>query len=218
VDYNPHQYELFDKAAKGEPGSGQKQKLKSSQPIRNLVSNRSRRQISFSYESLALIIIGAIIVALAGFMLGIEQGRGLQKGIKTNTATLPKLPEDIGEEKEGSEGVGVSLPASPGEEETVGKPVPEIQPVPQIFVPAFRELQLEKTEPYTIQLITYSREKSAREELEKLEKAGCDDSRIVEEDGYYKVCAGSYATEKEANKNLRNFRRRYRDCFTRLKK
>jgi hypothetical protein len=207
VDYNPHQYELFDNAAKGEPGSGQKQKLKSYRPVKNFVSNWSRRQISFSYESLALIIIGVIIVALVGFMLGIEQGRGLQGGIKTNITTLPKLPEDIEEEKKGFGGTDASLPAGPGEKETVGKPLPEIQPVPQIFAG-----------PYTIQLITYSREKFARKELEKLERAGCDDSRIVEENGYYKVCAGSYATQKEANKNLRNFRRRYRDCFARLKK
>ena len=207
MDYNPHQYELFNDAGRGEQGSGQKQKLKSSQPVRNFVSNRSRRQISFSYESLVLIIIGVIILTLVGYMLGIEQGRGLQGGIKTNTTTLPKLPEDIEEEKEGLDGTEISLPAGPGEREAAGKPLPEIQPVPQIFA-----------KPYTIQLITYSREKSARKELEKLEKAGCDDIRIVEENGYYKVCAGSYAAQKEADKNLRNFRRRYRDCFTRLKK
>ncbi len=218
MDYNPHQYELFDNAARGEPGSGQKQKLKSSRPIRNFVSGRSRRQISFSYESLALIIIGVIILTLVGYMLGIEQGRGLQGGIKTNTTTLPKLPEDIEEEKEGFDGGEISLPASPGEGETVGKALLEIQPVPQIFAGSTRELQLEGTKPYTIQLITYSREKSAWKELEKLKRAGCDDSRIVEENGYYKVCAGSYTTQREANKNLRNFRRRYRDCFTRLKK
>ncbi len=207
MDYNPHQYELFDKAGRGEQDSGQKQKLKSSPAVRNFVSNRSRGRISFSYESLALIIIGVIILTLAGYMLGIEQGRGLQGGVKTNTTTLPKLPEDIEEKKEVFDGTEILLPASPGEKETVGKPLPEIQPVPQIFA-----------KPYTIQLITYSREKFARKELEKLENAGCDDSSIVEEDGYYKVCAGSYATEKEANKNLRNFRRQYRDCFTRLKK
>jgi len=223
VDYNFHQYELFDNLDRDKPGSGQKQKLKSSRPLRDYVSKR----ITLSYESLVFIAIGVIILALVGFILGVERGKSLQNaGLKelmvrdkpirrtevvNPTLKFPETPTVLTELDKGKK-------EGPEKEHNAEEPAPAVQPAPKRFVRSFPELPLEETELYTIQLITYSRKESARKELKKLEKSGCNNLSIVEENGYYKVCAGGYVTQKEAKKNLRRFRMLYRDCFTRLKK
>jgi len=223
VDYNSHQYELFNNVDSDKPDSRQKQKLKSSRPLKDFVSKR----ITLSYESLALIVIGVIILTLVGFILGIERGKSLQnvgvKGLMSRDKPIrqtevvspslkfPETPVVLTELDKGGK-------RRPVKEQSVEEPAPAVQPAPKRFVRGSPELPSEKTELYTIQLITYSREEAAWKEIKKLEKAGYNDFSVVEENGYYKVCAGGFVTEKEAKKNLRRFRRRYRDCFTRLKK
>lgn len=65
---------------------------------------------------------------------------------------------------------------------------------------------------YTIQLISYKREKRALREKKELTKHKID-AFITKSDNWYQLCTGSYKDMKAAKEALASLRDRYKGCF-----
>jgi cell division septation protein DedD len=74
--------------------------------------------------------------------------------------------------------------------------------------------QKTKGKPYTIQLLTHKKKETAQNEVQAMRKAGIY-SFIIPSGEFYQVCAGQYASNSEAKKDLTAFKSRYPDCFLR---
>ena len=68
--------------------------------------------------------------------------------------------------------------------------------------------------PYTIQLVAYKNKDRAFEEVNHLKTRGYH-SRIITRGGFYQVCVGQYKNLKEAKRDMKALRKRYKDCFLR---
>lgn len=92
------------------------------------------------------------------------------------------------------------------------RPVPVEGRKPSVQAP--REPIRDLGKPYTMQLVTFKRQDLAEREVAELKKRGFY-AFIIPSGDYYQVCAGQYVSKEDANRNLKLFSGRYKDCFIR---
>jgi cell division septation protein DedD len=67
---------------------------------------------------------------------------------------------------------------------------------------------------YAVQVVTYSRVQSAKQELNRLRTRG-EEAFLVMRNGRTSVCIGPFATRQSAGKKVALLKTRYQDCFIR---
>ena len=152
-----------------------------------ITEKRSRRYLQISIENVAFLVIVLIVSLIIAFAFGVEHGKKI-------------VPGQIGQEDVTIEEVIVSQP-----------PKSEIVPV----LPEIKEVKKEEPKGiYTIQLIAYKEETLAEREKNRLIR-NKSDAFIIKSKNWYQVCAGTYATAKDAKIALDKFSKTYKGCFVR---
>jgi hypothetical protein len=143
------------------------------------------RYVRLSEEKIALGLLLLLFSLIFSYIWG------YQKGVQTAKGAIPKQIREVKVtevKKVGSEEGG-----NKGEEKARGKVK---KPLAQ----------------YSIQLVTYKNLKYAKREEEKLKKMGYN-PYILEVKGYKIVYVGKYKSRDEAEKDLRQLRKIYKDAF-----
>jgi cell division septation protein DedD len=68
---------------------------------------------------------------------------------------------------------------------------------------------------YVIQLVTYSSDANATEEIGRLKADGCN-GFVLKSGKFFVVCSGVYCSKTIAAQKLDHFKKRYKDCFVRF--
>lgn len=153
--------------------------------------------LNISYEQIVFIVIALIMAAVLIFSLGVEKGKNAPlagPAEEVQPAEPEAIVEAMGPEEE------TALPAEAAEE-TQPEPV-EPEPIKKV------------SRPYTIQVATYWSKVNAKKELENLKRREWD-SLIIENDGRYEVCVGSYINKDDAAADMERLKKHYKDRFLR---
>lgn len=169
------------------------------------------RRFSWSATAPQLALAAAVVIVLfvAAFALGVEQGKRSAQAAATRpiaTAAASPLPLLV-------RPTGAGILPQPAVASTTRALTP-----PRASPPAAhpRPAPAAVTQHYTIQLATYTNREDAERQLAKLKHAGY--SAYINE-GHQRVslCVGSFPTRAAATKQLPTFRKKFRDCFVRLR-
>lgn len=182
------QPELFSKTKKE-----QKQNLLKN----NLFGLAYKSAISFSLDTLIVIIIGMMMVNLSAFVLGIERGKTLAKNEQTKVKVIEPAVVDAGLP------LTVPIPLAIEEKKVITSTVEKKQIVNNDSIPA---------DGYIIQLVTYSSDSYANNEVNRLTAQGLD-GHVLKSGSFYIVYSGTYNSKVKANEKLASFKQRYKDCF-----
>lgn len=183
------QPELFSKTKKE-----QKQNLLKN----NLFGLAYKSAISFSLDTLIVIIIGMMMVNLSAFVLGIERGKILAKNEQIK--------------------VKVIEPAVVDAELPLVAPIPlAIEEEKKVITSTVEKKQIvnndsKPADGYIIQLVTYSSDAYANNEVNRLTAQGLD-GHVLKSGSFYIVYSGTYNSKVKANEKLASFKQRYKDCF-----
>ncbi len=156
------------------------------------------------FDTLVVVIITGLMVSLACFALGIEHGKRI--ALKSAQQRVVAADEDNVPEPPEAEKI-TAVPAAPASAPlAVTQPeIPEQETVTAAVA----------GKGYVIQLVTYSSDTSANEEIQRLKANGVD-GLIVKSGKYFVVCAGLFDSKTTAVHKLGNFKKRYKDCFVRF--
>lgn len=165
---------------------------------RPILITTSVEQIVFA--GMALVLIGCFV-----FFLGVLRGRSLRKE-ETGLAIERVSP----------------IPKAPPLAPVSVRPVPRREilgyqaaaPAKEAKKKRIRVPTLQESKPYTLQLVTYKKKDWAEKEADKLREKGYLVT-IIPSGDYYQVCVGYYASKEEAQRDLKLFRSKYKDCFLR---
>jgi len=184
---------------------GIKKKHKPSIFKKNIFGVNYKATISLPYDTFIVIVIAVLMVNLTLFVLGIERGKILARTTSGNEA--PKA--DVR--------VSTNVPAEPEKNTHTGSE--PVQKLPEETVDTEENPPAPETEKrgYIIQLVTYSSNRYAEQELERLKAAGIEGS-VIQSGKYFVVYAGVYRSKSAAKEKLSNFKERYKDCFVRFLK
>ncbi|MBI4358070.1 MAG: SPOR domain-containing protein [Candidatus Omnitrophica bacterium] len=184
-----------------------------SEALRKIEAERNKRDKSFSSDSISRKSIGFPfwVAVFSVILLAVVYGFGLRTGARVSEMSS-------------------HLQSSPRAELTFArtlnpKPVlPEMAPTPPNVTPEVKqslpEVEQWVSDFYTIQLVAYRSEESAREEARKLRDEGYR-SLILKGTTYYSVCIGKFPDEVAADGTLSELRSSfpegaYQDAFVRI--
>ncbi len=154
-------------------------------------------------EDAVFMLLGLVLVVLAGFCFGVERGKQVgpqlqlvsEAGVATarESVTIPQA-------------VRVEAPAQPR------KPIPVIpaavpvapRPAPDVSFPAGGE--------FAIQLATYAGPEMAQQEVRRLAKKGVR-VQVIKQGKYLELRAVGYRSKQEAKTALAGLRKMYPDAF-----
>ncbi len=181
-----------------------KKKQKKSFLQKSIFQDNYKSSFTVSCDTVIVIIIALLMINLSSFAIGIEKGKSLIKEkskdltnkqkIKLFTVEIPKEIEKVTKVSEKPQ--HISTVKSPEESASVLDTVKK---------------------GYIIQLVTYSSNKNATEEAEKLRAQGYR-SNVRKSGEYFIVYSGEYDSKNLAIEKLPRFKKRYKDCFVRLLK
>jgi cell division septation protein DedD len=166
-----------------------------------------RLSLSLSYETLIIILIGAVLVASIIFSLGVERGRSLN----SSDVELPVPVQPI-----------VAAPAEPITPVVAEapKPVPKAAEAPKRSPAASVTAQPKVNaapatdKPYTIQVASYKTRDLAEKEISRINAMGYS-ADIVKKGNYFILCVGSFATKDAAKQTLAAMGKKYKGCLIR---
>lgn len=162
-----------------------------------------RLNLSLSYETLIIILIGAVLVASIIFSLGVERGRNL----KGRDVELPAPIQPV-----------VAVPAPTPD--TAPAPVEPITPiVAEAPKPVLKTAEAVKKpatvdKPYTIQVASYKTPDLAKKEISRIKAMGYS-ADVIKKGNYFILCVGSFATKDAAKQTLAVMGKRYKGCMIR---
>lgn len=163
-----------------------------------------RLNLSLSYETLIIILIGAVLTASIIFSLGVERGRSL-------TGSEVEMPAPI------QPVVVTPAPAEPVAAETP-KPVPKTREAAKastdIAVSSKVNVPPVPAKPYTVQVASYKGRSFAEKEASRLKGMGYS-TDIIKKGDYFVLCVGSFASKEAAAETLAAMSKRYKGCLVR---
>ncbi len=195
------QHELFQEFSK-----------ESKKPDRFPSLGHTQKPILLTTSIEQIILCGIVLILLCCFVffLGVLRGRTI---LKTAPATPPTTQQMAVSRPQAQ-----TLPAVPVRG-AVSAPSPVVithTPAANATVAAaygaFPKPDLSK--PYTLQLVTFKTDSLAQAEAAQWRKKGYFAS-VIQKGNYYLVCIGEYANKTEAQKDLKFFSKKYKDCFLR---
>jgi cell division protein FtsN len=169
--------------------------------------------ISLGAEKLVFLSIGMLMLLVVSFALGVERGKAVslaridarpaQADIRpvraVNVQTIPA--QQIAK----TAPVTVKKPIVSGAPQAVKAPA---QAVPQVAA--------DKSKPYTIVAVAFSKETSATAEVARFKSAGIE-AFVYRNEPYYLVCIGAFANKESAQKTLMKVKQLRRDAYVRPK-
>lgn len=164
--------------------------------------------LHLSVERVILSLIVILLGIISVFAVGVEKGR--------HSSVSASRPIESGQLKEAkyiqqNNAAAASAVQRPVAGVAAPKPAAAGAPAQQ---PAARPKQID--EPYTIQIVAYKDKDSAEKKADYLKSKGLD-AFIVAGGGWFQICINRYATKKEADQAVMQFRKDYKDCYVRKK-
>jgi len=195
-DSQERQLELFPVASR----------QKSERPHRELLG---RLVMQLRYDQCVLAGIAVLIGATVVFAFGVERGKRLARTGPTQLARQQMAPSGT------PDGI---VDSSTRERPPSAARTPEAEPrdasspavTPSRTVPA-KSAGTKKR--YAVQVITFSRVRLAKQELERLKAKGESAFLVAHADGRTTVCVGPFLSKAPAAKKVAMLRDRYQDCF-----
>lgn len=170
---------------------------------------QQRLTLSFSYETLIIMLIGIVLAASILFSLGVERGRSLET---SSVISSPRATQPVNETT-ASEMIKISPANTIIDEPMEVQEVAAIKPVKkQEAVKTVSSAAEDK--PFTIQIASYKTRDLAERELTRLKNKGYS-SDILKKGDYFILCVGSYAKKELANQALPSWERQYKGCIVR---
>lgn len=136
-----------------------------------------------------LILLGVITILLftISFSMGVERGKNIAHGVKEET-TSPAQSQDTVTTK--NKGINKDVEANQRSKEEVE----------------------EEKERYHVQVASFRKENSASKEVERLENNGYP-VVVMKKGDYVVIYVGGFKSEGEARSNLKDLKKRYKDCI-----
>ena len=157
---------------------------------------RKRHSVNVPAENIVFLVIILMMSVVIAFALGVERGKRL-----ISVVPEAQIVEYKEESKEPDPVAGrVSLETKPEAEPGAAE----------------KTIMKENEPPYTIQLIAYKQKAAAEKEKNKLLNKQRE-AFIIPSGDWYQVCAGNYASVKDAESRLKEFSKDYKGCFVRKK-
>jgi len=179
---------------------------------------RERKPFRLTLDKFLFILISLIIIVVIAYIFGYRQGKQLDM----DPNRLVSTDEYIVIEDE-TELTTAVLETTPAEIGAAGKSVteiilPEVETTAAEVNPGSGETvtSSQETRKWTIQLVTYTSEKYAKNEMDRLRENGYKPF-LIPSGKYQQICTNRFSTKEEANKLLEVFKSgsRYRDAFVR---
>ena len=168
-------------------------------------------KITLSLEGVIMTAIGIILLLVISFAMGVVKGRHIPTGesIRRSKTAYGRIAPLVQETKQ---------VFSPAQEPTREAPVEAVPPEPARVESAPTPPPEAETTgmSFTIQMVTHSKKQLAEKDVEQFKKMGYK-SFILRWREYYIVCAGEYATRKDASSHIPKLKKIYADCFVRRK-
>lgn len=174
--------------------------------FRHEIAFRKKITLNLSYENFVVMFIVAIMLMVVFFSLGVEKGKrvalrghtpltaeAFHASINAPAPENPKAKEIFISETSESDKVSAVGPASEREEV-------KVQPLP--------------VKSYTIQVVAFKREMSAKKETKLLERKG-HEVFIIPTKEWFQVCVGRYANKEESKVILDGLKEKYPTCYVR---
>jgi len=161
----------------------QREKGKIETIARRITKRQKKLYLNIPLENIVFTAIIVLLFVIVSFALGVERGRKLNIKQTASIETESVLPEK--------------------------KFLSEKKELPAEEKPVVNKV-LDKR--YTVQLVSFRKEKVAEEEKAKLLKKGID-AFVVRSGSWYQLCAGGYPNMKEAEKAKEQFVKDYKGCF-----
>lgn len=176
-----------------------------------------KRPFRISFDKFLLLLIVLIIIGTVAYIVGFRHGKNADpirsELVSTERYIVIDDEDDIIDEmREDSRDV-------PTREEEVSDTADEKTPEvsdPIVASPGEDFLVDDAHKNWTIQLVTYTSEKYAINEMDRLRENGYEPF-LIPSGKFYQVCVNRFSTKEEANKLLQVFKSgsRYRDAFLR---
>ncbi len=176
-----------------------------------------RFSLQFRYDQIVLSTIAVLVGLTVVFACGVERGKQLVRTERSLLVRQQPVPVeqpamDAIQQAPGTERPTVlEQPAVLIEPKGVPSPTaaPKAKPVVKV---ASKEPAGEEKSRYAIQVSTYSRPQSARQELERLKSRG-ERAFLVMRDGRTVVYVGPFPSKTNAREKLTALKVQYQDCF-----
>lgn len=172
-----------------------------------------RLSYSVTYQQAALAGAGLLMAFVAAFALGVERGKHASLIVQTRVRAVPVHPVPP---------TGAMTPSVSAPTTRLAAVTPALVVTPAAVTPAANRAAAvtsaasSATRQYTIQVGTYDDRQEAEWALAKLTRAGY--SAYLSE-GHQRVvlCVGSFPTRETAAKQLAALRKKFHDCFVRVR-
>lgn len=157
--------------------------------------------LHLSVERVILSLIVILLGIVSVFAIGVEKGRHSNVSVSGPMKSPGRL-----EETKHTQQNNTSAAAA------VQRPAAAAGALSQ--KPVESPKQIDK--PYTIQIVAYKDKDSAEKKVVYLKGKGLD-AFIVAGGDWFQVCINKYATKKEADQAVLQFKKDYKDCYVRKK-
>lgn len=165
-------------------------------------------RVKVAYEDAVFTVLGALLVILAGFCLGVERGKQL--------GPQPQIIKTVGiATARESTPVAVAAAVPPVRPAVAArKPIPVIRAaaVPVAVAAPVAETGPKAVGDFAIQLATYVGPEAAQQEVRRLAKKGIQ-SQVLKQGKYLELRAVGYRTKAEAKAAVATLRKMYPDAF-----
>ncbi len=173
---------------------------------------RSDLAITLTPEKMVFAAIGAIMLMVIFFALGVEKGKSAAYAKFTETETKTIAKEIISAPEISLKPARAPIVAA--------NSAPATNVTRKISPPAVATVRtqavFDKTKPYMIVAVTFSREDLALKEVGKLKAAGLE-AFIYYGEPYYLASIGSFQSRDSAQKILKKVRQMHKDAYVRLR-
>ena len=163
-------------------------------PKKGSTEDKGRYKVILPFDMFFLCSAAVILLLLFSFSLGVERGKKIAIAGLTATKQAPIKSKDLVADE--------SIEKAENEEKA------------PLDAKGAQEKETEKEKKYHIQVASFQKEKSARQEAKQLEKNGYPVS-ILTKGEYVVVYVGGFDDEKEANSYFKILKQRYGDCILR---
>ncbi len=152
-----------------------------------------------AYEKAILVIIGAMVICIAAFSLGVEKGKKIAY-LRYQSAPVFKASS-------------AQAPVAP-KETVVGPPAANVtQTAPIVIAPAVIKTT-GNSQKFTIQIASYQNKTQAKKEAERLKKQVFS-AAVMPKGKYNIVCIGNFSSMDAAKQLRLQLKKQYQDCYIR---
>ncbi|MFH1776228.1 MAG: SPOR domain-containing protein [Candidatus Omnitrophota bacterium] len=178
------------------------------QGLRNFIFSK-KMELTIQYDSIVVLVISFLMINIVVYTLGVERGKRMS-GIPDYIADLKHIVEN----KKDKKNINCN-PTTEQKEDAIN--IKTTQPVEKKKIktmPADSITVKQSDTCYSIQVATYLSDNYARTEELNWRKNG-HKTFIIKKGKYYVLCIGDFISKNVASNELKNFKKRFKDCFIR---